>query len=59
MIDNTPTDEEILEDLIKTDDETRTSRKEEASQSAVDKVIVDGSDGSATMSEKVIKEVLE
>ena len=59
VIEETISVDEILEDLIKTDNETRTTTKEEASQSAVDKVIVDGADGSATMSEKVIKEVLE
>tara|TARA_R110002051_G_scaffold209285_1_gene275146 strand:+ start:1021 stop:2169 length:1149 start_codon:yes stop_codon:yes gene_type:complete len=54
VVDDTLTDEEILEDLIKTDNETRTSRKEEASQPAVD-----GSDGSATMSKEQMKLVLE
>ena len=55
----TPTDEELLEELEKADKENREAAKEEVYDDYKKKPVVDGSDGSETITEDQVKEVLE
>ena len=55
VIEKTISEEELLEVIIEADNETRAEVKEEASQP----VVVDGADGSVTITEEEVKEVLE
>ena len=55
VIEKTISEEELLEVIIEADNETRAEVKEEASQP----VVVDGADGSVTLTEDDVKEVLE
>ena len=59
-------EEELLEEIIETDNEVRETAKEEIyddyknkPQAQEEEVIVDGADGSATLTEEQIKEVIE
>ena len=55
----TPTDEELLEELEKADKENREAAKEEVYDDYKKKPVVDGADGSVTITEEEVKEVLE
>ena len=55
----TPTDEELLEELEKADKENREAAKEEVYDDYKMTPVVDGSDGSETITEDQVKEVLE
>ena len=55
----TPTDEELLEELEQADKENREAAKEEVYDDYKKKPVVDGSDGSETITEDQVKEVLE